>query len=42
MKVIILAGSKSDSWHTDLIESALKELSIETKSYFKSAHKDPR
>ena len=41
-KVIVLAGSESDKWHTDKIQEALTELWIKSEAYFKSAHKDPR
>lgn len=41
-KVIILAGSQSDKWHTDKIQEALTEHWIKSEAHFKSAHKDPR
>ena len=39
MKVIILAGSESDKWHTDKLENELNNLWIESKVHFWSAHK---
>lgn len=41
-KVIILAGSESDKWHTDKIQDSLTEQWIKSEAFFKSAHKDPR
>ena len=41
-QIVILAGSEKDKWFTDKLEEACKENGLEVKSYYKSAHKDPR
>ncbi|MBT4936530.1 AIR carboxylase family protein [Candidatus Peregrinibacteria bacterium] len=42
MKIVILAGSETDKWLTDKIESAASGLNIETMAHFASAHKKTR
>lgn len=39
MKVIILAWSETDKWHTDKIQEELTKIWIESLTHFWSAHK---
>ena len=42
MKIIILAGSETDSWFTDKLQKNAKDCKIETEIHFASAHKRTR
>lgn len=42
MKIIILAGSETDKWFTDQLESAAEKNGIQTIAHFASAHKKTR